>query len=518
MKKSDFFRLGGVGCLGAALLGAPACSSESSGTGGSPSGGGGQGGDTVGGGGAGGGGASGGSTGTAGGGAGGGTTTGTGGGPATGACPIDQFPEDKQVVHDSSSWNILDDTTWTKDKLYLVETELSVDALLTIEAGTTVCFGSDSFSSSFLGLDVGSFSGGGIQVQGTAEEHVTFTAIDPGKGWDGVHVSGDATAIDLAYVDFFYGSRSSGNGGNLFSTNAFRVSDGSLDPAMPTRLHHVTFAGAKRGAPLRVDADAGLTADSVVQVTAFDLSQQELQYVDSAVLFSPEAATSLKPGMISIAPEVPESKRGIELVGGTLSADAVIHALDLPYFFRGYLSISNENGVDPVKMTIEAGALLRLGPTAVIRAGSCFGGTDGDLIVDGTADKPVTLEYYPFPGAFTDHWGGLFFYCYDAAVSRVSHAILKSTGGNSDAEVSDACGDNSSMGAIVLDRPSGVAGSGFPGITIEHTTVDGSTKHGIVAECSFQACIDATVDYTAPELGNTFLNITGEPQVLSTCP
>lgn len=499
------------GALSVCFLGLVACSPESSGSLSTSSTTGGQGG-------AGGAGASGGASTTTGSGAGGAATTGTGGGTTNGACPTGQFPDDKQIVFDSSSAPIQTDTVWTKDNLYLVKTELEVRALLTIEAGTTVCFDATLAVSDFFGLRIGDNSEGGIVAQGTADEHVTFTALDPEKGWHGIHIEGHATKIDLAYTDFYFGSRADGGSNDYFSVSALRVRDGSDVSAPAARLHHVMFAGAKRGGPLRLEADAGLTADSVVSVGAFDLMQDDLEFNDPAVLIAPEAATSLFPSMISIAPEVPESKRGIELISGSMSGDSTLRALGVPYFVRDYLSIADYNHDYPRKMTIEAGVEVRFGSTAVIQAGGGFVGSQGDLIVDGTADKPVQLVYYPFPGSIFDYWGALVFDRYDPAVSRVSYALLKSAGGNASVDVSDACGESSSMGAIVLRPPGGGASStDYPSIAIDHTTIDGSYQHGIVADCGF-GCIDPAIDYMDPALGNVFLNIAGQPQILATCP
>jgi hypothetical protein len=519
MKKGDLFRLLGAACLGLGLLGSAACSPEGSGTDSTSAGAGGKGGDTGGAGGSGGsgggttGGAGGSTTGGAGGGAGG-----AGGGTADGACPVGAFPAANQLVIDSSSTPMMQDTVWTKDNLYLVKTDLEVRALLTIEAGTTVCFDASFSVSDFIGIHIGDQLPGSIRIQGTSDEHVTLTAIDPGKGWHGVHVSGEATEVDLAYTDFFFASRADPSLADNYSIGALRVRDIAGDPAPVTRLHHVTFSGAKRGGPLQLEADAGLTADSVVLVTAFDLAQDDLEYTDAAVLVSPEAASSLFPGMLSIAPEVPEPTRGIEILDGGMSADSTLRSLGVPFFVHGYLSIGDDYLLEPRTMTIEAGVEVRLGYSAAIQAGSCPLGGDGNLIVDGTAQDPVKLVYYPFPGDVAPSWGALVFRCYDPAVSRVSHAILQSAGGNGFAEVYDACGDNSSTGAIVLDHPDGLGGgTDYPSITIDHTTIDGSLKNGIVAECNV-ACIDPAIDYMDPALGNVFLNIAGQPQILATCP
>lgn len=436
-----------------------------------------------------------------------------------GDCPTGQFSADKQVVFDSSTNDISAATVWTKDKLYLVKTNVVVKASLTIEAGTTVCFGGDSGFSGDLGaLLVGEYETAALEIQGTENEHVTLTAIDSAKGWGGVHVYGNATKIDVAYTDFLFGSRADGVASQHFSYGALRIRDNSSGAAAPpARLHHVTFSGAKQGGPLWLESDAGLTPDSVVLVTAFNLTQNDLQFTDSAVVVTPEAASSLAPGMISIAPEVPESKRGVELLSGNISANSTVRAIELPYLAPHGLVVSNSVAMTPVSLTIEGGAELRLGSAAVIQVGLSGPGTQGDLILDGTAAKPVKLVYYAFPNSFSDRWGGLYFTWYDAGVSRVSHATLQTAGESGFAQVSDACGDSSSRGVIMLESPTGGGGSNYPALVIDHTTIDGSVSNGIVAECSI-GCIDATANYMDPALGNEFLNITKKPQILATCP
>ncbi|MFO0591419.1 MAG: hypothetical protein U0441_27975 [Polyangiaceae bacterium] len=448
-----------------------------------------------------------------------GGTGGTGGStPGDGACPTGKFPADKQIVFETSS-SIDTDTTWTKDNLYIVKGGLTLEAQLTIEAGTTVCFDNDFFDNG--AIHVAEHFEGGIHVAGTQAEHVTLTAVDPAKGWDGVHVFGYATQAELSYTDFYYGSRPADTISQHFTKGAFHTQDaGSSDGMAPAaRLDHVSFYDTKQGGTLWLLADAGLTPDSVVTIGGFNLFQDDPQFEDPAVIVSPEAASSLTPGMITLSPDIPESKRGIELLNGTISADATIHAIDIPYFIPSGLFISNSvDKVDPVKVTFEAGVEVRLGAGAWMQVGASGAGTPGNLVLDGTAEKPVKFVHYPFPyNNFADNWGGIVFERYDPAVSRISHAILENGGLIAFSKVSDACGTNSSEGVVLLKSPTGGGGSDYPSIAIDHTAFNGSYDNGIVAECSI-GCIDPAIDYLDPTLGNTFTNIAGKPQILATCP
>jgi hypothetical protein len=433
----------------------------------------------------------------------------TGEPPPVGACPIDQYPEDKQVLFEDSGMTIYDDTVWTKDNLYILMEEVGVDALLTIEAGTVVCFGSDINSSGML--DIHPFDAGGLRVAGTADEHVTFTALDPDKGWSGVYISGAEATIDLAYADFRFASNLEIDAG-FWSFGALRIRGPEDEEAVPARLHNVTFSGLKRGGALWLEGPVALSPDSSIRVDAYDLAEEE-DKADAAVLVSLQAAGSLAPGMITLAPEIPEQHRGVQPLSDPLSAPATLHALEWPYLAkRGIFVLSSTNHPD-MSLTIEAGAELRLGAGAVIQAGTeTF--NRGDLIVAGTAEAPIRFSYYPFPDAYTDHWGGLFFVDYDPTLSRVSHAVLENGGFSANAEVNDACGDNSTA-AIILGATA--LKTDWQAIAIDHTTIAGSASNGIVAEC-LSGCVDATLDYTDPALANMFIDITGAPQILATCP
>jgi hypothetical protein len=433
----------------------------------------------------------------------------TGGPPPAGACPIDQYPEDRQVLFESSGMTIYEDTVWTKDNLYIITEEVGVDAVLTIEAGTTVCFGSDI---NIHGkLDVRPFNAGGLRVTGTADEHVTFTALDEKKGWSGVYVSGAEAVVDLAYADFVHASDLEIEAG-FWSFGALRIRAPADEPPVPARLHNVTFSGLKRGGALWLEGPVTLSPDSSIRVDAYDLAEEE-DKADSAVLVSLQAASSLAPGMITLGPEIPEQHRGIQPLSDTLSEHSTLHPLEWPYLAkRGIFVLSSSNYPDK-SLTIEAGVEIRLGAGAVIQAGTeAF--NRGDLIVAGTAEAPVRMSYYPFPDAFTDHWGALFFATYDPTVSRVSHAVLENAGFSTQAEVNDACGDNSTA-AIVLSATA--LKNDWQAIAIDHTTITGSASNGIVAECS-GGCVDATLDYTDPALANMFVDIAGAPQILATCP
>jgi hypothetical protein len=433
----------------------------------------------------------------------------TGGPPPPGACPIDQFPADKQVLFDSGGTTLHDDTVWTKDNLYILTDRLGVDALLTIEAGTTVCFGRDINSSGML--EIGSISGGGLRVAGTADERVTFTALDPDRGWSGIYINGYAEVIDLAHADFRHASDLELDPG-YWSFGALRIRGIEDEEPVPARLHDVTFSGLKRGGALWLEGPVALTPDSSIRVDAFDPTEGE-DKADAAVLVSLQAAASLAPGMITLAPEIPEQHRGIELLSDTLSAHSALHPLEWPYLAKRGIFVLSTGNNPKMSLTIEAGVEIRLGAATVIQAGG-EAVTHGDLIVAGTAEAPVRFTYYPFPDAFTDHWGGLFFATYDPAVSRVSHAVLENAGGSSIIDVNDACDGNSS-GAIVMSATALM--NDWPAIAIDHTTIAGSASNGIVAECSL-GCVDATLDYTDPALANTFIDIAGAPQLLATCP
>ena len=103
---------------------------------------------------------------------------------------------------------IVTNQTWTAaGSPYVLTCNVAVAGaatpVLTIQAGVTVKF------CQWCGLSIGNGAPGGISVQGTSSQHVTFTSnqVTPSAGYhNGIQLSTSATATSsVAYADVLYG-------------------------------------------------------------------------------------------------------------------------------------------------------------------------------------------------------------------------------------------------------------------------------------------------------------------------
>ena len=112
--------------------------------------------------------------------------------------------------------NIVGNTTWTNNNIYLIDGEILITAVLTIEAGTLIKF-KDSARFGVLGN-----SGGLIIAEGTDLMPIIFTswhddihggdtngngsATDPARGdWNNIGIAGSNNQSSFAYCEIYYG-------------------------------------------------------------------------------------------------------------------------------------------------------------------------------------------------------------------------------------------------------------------------------------------------------------------------
>ncbi len=131
-------------------------------------------------------------------------------------------------------------------------------------------------------------------------------------------------------------------------------------------------------------------------------------------------------------------------------------------------------------LTIEAGATLKFSDNTVIFVGQS--GT-GKLLVDGTAQNPVTLTTQPnlqLPGG----WYGIEFWSGTASGSQVTYATIDYAGGNDD-------------GAIVVESALPAGTLTLDHLTINNTdTADGAVPIFMGDGSPTIACSNCTADGT----------------------
>lgn len=280
--------------------------------------------------------------------------------------------------------DITSPTEWKAGNVYYInpsnEGQLEVDALLTIDAGAIVKFGTDKAGLGD-GLHIG--SGGVIKSNGTAKNPVIFTSIlDDANGgdtngdgnatvpaagdWDYIETDGQNSST-FTYTDFLYG------GANSMYPTALLIDNGSTG----TSVTYCTFAHDNGGSPDPSNGDAGaLDAEvagtgTTIQNNTFYDDQTPLSIGptvsidDSNTFHSPIDVSPAEPNKYNVI-----SFYGWDSITGPVTWAAVDGASsaqnsDVAFYIQSYYGLF----VDDSNAT---GAKLTLGANVVVKT---LGGT-----------------------------------------------------------------------------------------------------------------------------------------------
>ncbi|MEO8900953.1 MAG: hypothetical protein ABI488_04825 [Polyangiaceae bacterium] len=395
------------------------------------------------------------------------------------------------------------DTHWTSDKIYMIQDDFKVEGhTLTIDAGTVICMTHQAKIYVGEGVDPGE-----IHINGTADKHVVITAFP---------TTDDATKVDafhggikfdtyegsnVSYLDVWYGGPGGGGASYAIELDDTAQGNGS-DKTVPLLLDHVTV-GAVQSKGFRVGTPNGIAANSKITFTGFAAHTDSDPDFDTVTELNWYAEKSVANALTMYTDNIPAAAKRARLITAVpplyLEHDAEITDIGLPYYYKdGSLIISGVDDDHPATLTIDAGITIHMGKQ--LQVGDKH---EGDLVIAGTADKPVTLtsaEDVPGPG----DWEGIYFVgnFYSPTKSKVSYLNLDYAGLdliNTSGLHVGRCGDDVG-GAIQVSSPGAVM---WDGPSITHTAVSHSQTWGIATDSgSLSGAIND--DYTAAALGNTF--------------
>jgi hypothetical protein len=451
------------------------------------------------------------------------SSTGTGGSTADYVdCPTAKFPAAKQFTFGTGGdTHTLDaDATWTKDNLYVVIGHLTIEGTksptLKIQAGTTVCFAVDTGTDEAGAIDLAPTAPGGLDVQGTAAEPVVLTSAGGADDWWSRITGGpNYTIFSLAHVDFYNPSIGGGDGPGAVQT----LAGGTVPPVV---LDHVSFHQLNAGLALDLQNGVGLSASSSVTVPGFVKNSSTMQY--EVIRADPVSAASLLPGMLTVdTTKVPADLRVIRLSEYNLNDTVTWQDTGLPFYSDSDFTIKQLTGASPI-LTLDAGVTWKFAPGVSLFVGGSGGFDTGDLIVKGSAAKPVVFTAYGATSDPANYWGGIWFestgpgYGFDATVSKIDHARLEYGGASFEGEIN--CHDpDPSLSSTKEPAELMIDGiHDYDGPAITNTQFSHSAGDAVRAYCTTTDCL-VSPDYTAAA-GNTFDNIKAAQQLtpLSTCP
>ena len=383
-----------------------------------------------------------------------------------------------------------EDATWTADKVYLIGDDFKIEGhTLTVEAGTTICL--YQRGKIYVGQGI---HPGEIHLNGTADKPIVITAppssSDPTKP-DVYHrgiLFDTFQGSTISHVNIWYGGVGGGSSSWAFElTNTAR---GTPDPKQPLLVDHVTV-GAVQSRGIRVGTEVGVADGSAIRFTGFVDPDPSGPALDTVAEINLMASKSFAKAFTFAGAPIPDAAKNIRLqppaADGKISADADLVDTGLPYVYRNHRSmhiVGEQNDPVGATLTVHEGVTLKMDGVLVI--GTLSGTAQGNLVVAGTADKPVIFTSTSDTPAAGD-WEGFYFVGgqYDPAKSKIDHAQILYAGvdaanGPQINQHVGRCGTNY-VGAVMITKGPGAE---YDGPSISNTKIAHSKSDGIVSDAT----------------------------------
>lgn len=405
------------------------------------------------------------------------------------------------------------DTTWTADKVYLIGDDFKIEGhTLTVEAGTTICLYQRGKIYVGQGIDPGE-----IHLNGTAEKPIVITAppsaSDPTKP-DVFHrgIQFDTyQGSTISHVNVWYGGPGGGSASWAFELT--NTAHGTPDTKKPLLVDHLTV-GAVQSKGVRIGTELGVADGSAIRFTGFVTPDPSGPTLDATAEINLMAAKSFAKAFTFTGAPIPDGAKHVDLeppaADGKVSADADLVDLGLPYVYKNHLLmqiVGPQNDPVGATLTIHEGVTLKMDGALVI--GATSGTAQGNLVVAGTAAKPVVFTSAADTPASGD-WAGLYFVGgqYDPAKSKIDNAQILYAGvdASDPLQVSyhvGRCGVFT-VGAVMIDQGGGAP---YDGPSISNTKIAHSKSDGIASSAS-QAGGYLKTTYGKPDI--TFDDIAGK--------
>ncbi|MEP7051726.1 MAG: hypothetical protein ABJB12_15290 [Pseudomonadota bacterium] len=377
------------------------------------------------------------------------------------------------------------DTHWTSDKVYLIQDDFKVEGhTLTIDAGTVICLTNKAKIYVGEGVDPGE-----IHINGTAAKHVVITGFPSADDTTKVDAFHGGIKLDtyqdssISYLDVWYGGPGGGNGAYAFELDD--TAQGN-DKVTPLLVDHVTI-GAVQAKGFRVGTPNGVAEGSKITFSGFAPHASGDPAYDVVTELNWYAEKSVANALTLYKDNIPAAVQRARLTTTApplyINHDTEITDFGLPYWYTdGSLIISGPDEGTTATLTIDAGVTVHMGKQLQVG-----GKHQGDLIIKGTADSPVTLtsaEDTPGPG----DWEGIFFQggngFYSPTKSKISYLNIEyaGVGGLNIGGVHVASCNHDITGAIQVGSPHPGVGETFDGPSITHTNVSRSQTYGIATD------------------------------------
>lgn len=377
------------------------------------------------------------------------------------------------------------DETWTADKVYLIGDDFKIENhTLTVEAGTTICLYQRGQILVGQGIDPGE-----IHLNGTADKPITITAppatsdaTKPDVFHRGI-VFDTFMASTLSYVNIWYGGPGGGSAAWAFQLTS---SSHGTDATKPLLVDHLTV-GAVQSKGVSIATPLGIADGSSIRFTGYAPVDSSGPALDAVAELNISASQGFAKAFDLTGASIPDEAKHVNLrvssSEGKIDTDTDLVDFGLPYLWKNELIMQIAGAQnDPVgsTLTIHEGVTLKMDGGLII--GGTSGTAQGNLVIAGTADKPVVLTSTSDTPAAGD-WEGLYFVSsfFDPAKTKIDHAQILYAGvdpsnGQQINRSVGRCGTNY-VGAVMITGALGTT----DGPAITNTTIAHSLSDGIVS-------------------------------------
>lgn len=417
---------------------------------------------------------------------------------------------------------LMADTTWTADKIYLINDNFRIVKKLTVEAGTTICLSNKGKILVGEGIDPGE-----IHLNGTKEKPIVITAFpstsDPTKP-DAYHggIKFDTyLGSTLSHVNIWYGGP--GGGSAAWAFELTNTAHGTPDTKAPFLADNLVV-GAVQAKGVRVGNELGLADGSSIKFTGFTEPFSTSPAVDAVAEVEIMSTKSVAKAFDLTGAKIPDAAKHVKLriassEGKIQQSTDLVAIGGLPFTMKNQLVtqvVGPQNDPIGATLTIHEGVTLKMDGVFIV--GATSGTAQGNLVVAGTAAKPVIFTSTSDTPVSGD-WEGFYFVGgqYDPAKTKIDHVEILYAGvdpsnGQQINNHVGRCGTNFE-GAVMITLSS--VSTGYAGPQITNTKIAHSKSEGIVSDATDTGAFCST-DYTKPDI--TFEDIAGTKINVGTCP
>jgi len=303
---------------------------------------------------------------------------------------IDNSPQALSCNYFNEDRTLLNDTNKPVD--YLINCEMSINANVTISAGTVIEFGPDA------SLIIN--NGGSLRCLGNADNKVVLTGKVKVKGyWKGLRVNNSSplNQLNFTVLEFAGGEGFSGKKGGIVVWSGGRIKISNSE--------------------IRNNDAAGLTAEgaNINEITNVELENNKF----SGNTLSPLQLNTVLVGMANATNDF--SGNGLPYIKcisytSEIKVNTVWNKVNVPYLITGAnLTIGNSAilSIQPgVNLIFDSNTGMRINTASALRA-------------VGTADEPIVFRGLSnAPGA----WKGLYFAFTENVNNQIAHASIENAG------------------------------------------------------------------------------------------